>query len=154
MSSRFGPYEHVVRMGGLFVIGIGAFLVLRAVFVPDDFGVYGHYRAGALDDNRKAPLAYAGRAACESCHPDIVETRKGGRHEPIGCEACHGPLAKYAAQEEGAPAPVKPKPREGCLTCHSKDGSKPAAYPQVVASEHAPEGACTDCHNPHKPGLS
>jgi hypothetical protein len=154
MSSRFGPYEHVVRMAGLFVIGIGAFLVLRALFVPDDFGVYGHYRAGALDDNRAAPLAYAGRAACESCHPDIIETRKGGRHEPIGCEACHGPLAKHAAQEEGAPAPLKPKPREGCLTCHTKDGSKPATYPQVIASEHAPEGACTDCHNPHKPGLS
>jgi hypothetical protein len=154
MSSRFGPYEHVVRMAGLFVIGIGAFVVLRVLFVPDDFGVYGHYRAGALDDNRKGPLAYAGRAACESCHPDIIETRKGGKHEAIGCEACHGPLAKHAAQEEGAPAPLKPKPREGCLACHTKDGSKPEAYPQVVASEHAPDGACTDCHNPHKPGLS
>ena len=154
MGGRFTHYTHVFRMAGLFVIGITSFFILRAVFVPNDFGVYGHYRAGALADIRARVPKYAGVAACAACHPDIVEARNGSRHERIGCEACHGASARHAAGEDNAPKPVKPDTRTGCLMCHVKDASRPIWLPLIVPAEHAPEGACTACHNAHKPGLS
>ena len=154
MSDRFRHSQHVFRMAGLFVVGIGAFFVLRAVYVPADFGVYGHYRAGAIDANRAKPLGYGGRAVCADCHPDVVEARTGGRHERIGCEACHGPAAGHASGDDKAPKPVKPDTRLGCMVCHTKNVSKAPGFPQVTAAEHAPEGACTTCHNPHHPKVS
>ena len=100
MSGPNRHYQHVLRMAGLFVIGIGSFFVLRAIFVPADFGVYGHYRAAALELNRTKPLVYAGRDVCGDCHADIVEARAGGRHERIGCESCHGPAAAHASGDD------------------------------------------------------
>ncbi len=150
--SGFGRHsQHVVRMAGLFVLGISAFFVVRAVAVPKDFGAYGHYRASALESNAARPLVYAGRDACADCHPDVIETRTGGKHEQIGCEACHGAAARHAAQEDQAPLPVKPHPRTGCLRCHANDTSRPQWFPQVVAAEHAGDQICITCHNPHNP---
>lgn len=151
MSGPGRHYQHVVRMAGLFVLGIVAFLGLRAVAVPPDFGVYGHYRASALELNAEKPLVHAGRAACADCHPDIIETRTGGKHERIGCEGCHGAAARHASQEDKAPPPVKPHARTGCLHCHTKDASRPGWFPQIVAAEHAGDQRCTQCHNPHNP---
>jgi hypothetical protein len=151
MSGSNRHYQHVVRMAGLFVLGISAFFVLRAWFVPDDFGVYGHYRASALELNRNKPLVHGGHAVCADCHPDVVEARAGGRHERIGCEACHGPAARHASGDDKAPLPVRPHPRDGCLKCHAKDASRPRAFPQVVAAQHAGEQVCVTCHNPHHP---
>jgi len=64
--------------------------------MPKDFGQYGHYRPGALADNAAMPISFAGRAACEECHADVVEGRAGHKHEHVGCEACHGALAAHA----------------------------------------------------------
>jgi hypothetical protein len=138
-------------MAGLFVLGISAFFVLRAVAVPRDFGVYGHFRASALDLNRNKPLVHAGRAACADCHPDVIEARTGGKHEQIGCEGCHGAAARHASGEDKAPLPVKPHPRTGCLHCHANDASRPAWFPQIVVATHAGDQTCVTCHNPHNP---
>jgi hypothetical protein len=156
MSGWFKDKEHLVRMASLFAVGIGAFLVLKFVFVPAGFGQYGHYRAGALADNRdpvRHPVRYAGRAACEDCHGDVVEARKGSRHERIGCEACHGPSAKHASNPSDV-KPVKPDPRAVCIRCHSASASRPKAFPQVVVDGHASEGPCTNCHKAHAPKIS
>ena len=154
MNGRFRHAQHVFRMAGLFGAGIAVFLLLRWVFVPEDFGVLGHYRASALTLNRDKPLAYAGRAVCADCHADVVEARAGGRHEQVGCEACHAPAARHASGDDKAPRPVKPDGRIGCLACHDRDASRPATHPQVVASEHAGDAVCTSCHQPHNPRLS
>ena len=153
MSGRFRDYEHVLRMAALFVLGVVVFIAVRSWMVPDDFGVYGFFRAGALDDNRAHPLVYAGRAACVDCHSDLVEERKGSRHEKIGCEACHGPLARHASGEDDA-KPVKPDGRATCIRCHESKAGKPAGFPQVNAAEHAESGPCSECHNPHRPAVS
>ena len=153
MSGRFRDYAHVFRMAALFLAGTLLFLVVRAWLVPEDFGVYGHYRAGALADNRAHPLAFAGRASCVECHDDIVAARTGGRHERVGCEACHGPLASHASGETDA-KPVRPDPRALCVSCHDARVGKPAGYPQVHPDEHAAEGPCTACHQPHNPAIS
>jgi hypothetical protein len=150
--ARFGHANHVMRAAALFVSGLAIFLVARRAMVPSDFGVYGFYRAGALADAAARPLAFAGQAACFDCHDAIVAARSGGAHERIGCEACHGPLARHASGD----ADVKPKelsPRHLCLTCHLKSAGRPGAVPQILPSDHAPEGPCTACHLPHNPRI-
>lgn len=153
MSVRFDDYRHVVRMALLFALAVALFLVVRAVFVPSTFGLYGHYRAGALDDVRVHPVKYAGQAVCVDCHSDVQTTRAEGRHARLSCEGCHGPLAAHANDPTGAAA-TRPDGRAPCLRCHTQNPARPRTLPQVVVSEHAEEGPCTACHQPHKPGFS
>jgi len=156
MSGWFEDKGHLVRMASIFAAGIVVFLVLQAAFVPPGFGVYGHFRAGALDDNRDPalhPIRFAGRAACEDCHADVVQARAGSRHARIGCEACHGPSAVHAA-DPAASKGVRPDPRAVCIRCHSASASKPKGFPQVAVAEHAADGPCTACHRPHAPKIS
>ncbi|MEK6629561.1 MAG: multiheme c-type cytochrome, partial [Acidobacteriota bacterium] len=154
MSGDQNPYLHVFRMAGLFAVGIGAFLVLRALYVPGDFGTFGHYRPAALEANRAVAAKLAGRASCETCHTEIVEARKDSKHGGVGCEACHGPLARHASGDDQAPKPVKPDAARLCLTCHRADASKPRTFKQIVPANHYPGEVCTSCHNAHKPQLS
>ena len=153
MKPRASDYVHLVRMAGLFLVGITAFVVLRWLMVPADFGEFGHYRAGALRDNMARPIVYAGQAACVECHPDVAEVRAKGRHALVACEACHGALAAHASNPDGA-KPVRPDPRKTCIICHTASISKPKSFPQVVPAEHAPEGACAACHAVHSPKIS
>jgi hypothetical protein len=153
MSGLLKNKEHLARMAGLFVVGILAFVVLRWVMVPPSFGRYGHYRGAALGDLSSRPLHYAGQAACEDCHADVVAARKGSLHERIGCEACHGPLLAHV-EAGGEKKPALPDSRVLCPTCHAASPWKPKGFPQVVVVEHSPEGPCTACHNPHAPKIS
>ena len=99
-------------------------------FVPNDFGVYGHYRASALDDARARPIAFAGQAACVECHSDIGEfLRKTARHARVSCESCHGPLATHAAGDEPL-EPAHPDGTSTCVGCHLKSRSKPTTFPR------------------------
>jgi hypothetical protein len=149
------PKEHLVRMAGLFVVGLVVFLLVRAAFVPKDFGEYGHYRAGALDDNRDRPLVYAGGTACEACHSDVADTRKGSKHAGIGCETCHGPQAQHAgADDPGTFKPKRPDPKTICLMCHLENAAKPAKFPQVNPKDHGDGQPCASCHKPHRPEIS
>ncbi|MCL4848557.1 MAG: hypothetical protein KJ066_18580 [Acidobacteria bacterium] len=150
MKGRFEDYAHVLRLVAIFAAGLVLFLMLRAWLVPDDFGVYGHYRARALDANRDHPVVFAGAQACIDCHGDVAETRAAGRHATVSCEACHGALAAHAAGESDE-IPARPDPRVGCERCHDARAGKPVAFPQVDVADHAPEGACTACHQPHSP---
>lgn len=153
MGRAFGPFNHVVRLALLFVAGIAAFLLMRWWLVPPDFGVYGHYRAGALEDSRGRVLAYAGQAACIECHGEVAAIRQAGRHARVRCEACHGPLARHASGDSDVP-PARPDTRALCIGCHAGMRGKPPAFPQVIVREHAEEGACTVCHAAHAPTVS
>ena len=109
MSGGTSNYAHLVRMAGLFVLGILLFLGGRSFFVPKDFGVYGHYRAGALDDARARPIKFAGQATCVECHANIGDLRKTTRHAKVSCESCHGPLASHAALTRMPETPNAPR---------------------------------------------
>lgn len=146
-------YEHVLRMAALFAIGIGAFLTWRSWMVPSDFGVYGHYRAGAVEAAAMRPSHYAGQAACIDCHSDVQQVRATGRHAGVACEACHGPLRAHATGETDV-APIRPSPRAVCLSCHTALLGMPATFPKVVVNEHSEAGPCTECHAAHAPALS
>ena len=144
--------EHLIRMAALFVAGLVLFLIARALFVPKDFHELGHFRTGALADNMAWPIAFAGQEACISCHPDVVEERKGSRHATVRCEACHGPLAKHA-EDPSRTKPVRPDAQKVCLVCHGEDVAKPATFKQVNPKEHMGSGACNTCHTPHHPEI-
>ena len=150
MNKFLKDKEHLVRMAGLFAAGAILFLVARAVFVPKGFGLYGHYRAGALADNMSRPLAYAGRGTCEACHTDVAEFRKGSRHAAIACETCHGPLAAHA-DDPSKLKPVLPSPRTLSLGCHAALPARPKGFKQVDPKDHFPDTACHSCHAPHAP---
>ena len=150
MTDRPRHYGHVIRVLGLFGTGFIVFLFVRWVLVPADFGVYGFYRAGALDAARAHAPAYAGEATCLDCHSDVGELRAQARHKGVRCEACHGPLPAHATGDTS----VKPRalnPRTLCLTCHTARTGAPAAHPQIVAVDHSGDGPCTECHRAHKP---
>jgi hypothetical protein len=152
VAHKFKDFEHLLRLAGLFVAGIVAFVLVRAILVPSDFGVYGHFRAGALADNSQRPLRYAGASACGECHDDVVASRVGGGHEEVRCEACHGPLAAHA-DDPSAQAPELPNPATVCLKCHLPAMAKAGWYPQVDPAEHADNEPCDTCHIAHAPRI-
>ncbi len=150
MRKLFQDTEHIFRVAALFAGGLLLFLVIRAVAVPKDFGVYGHFRARALADNQNKPVVYAGHRVCEECHTDVLEAKRSGKHAGVACEACHGALAKHA-EDPTELTPEKPDPRATCLVCHTANVSKPEGFPQIDVREHGEEGACTTCHTAHNP---
>jgi hypothetical protein len=151
MWSLFGHYGHLVRVAALFGGFVVAFVFIQASLVPDDFGAYGHYRAGALDDNRAHPLVHAGRAACVDCHFDVPEAAAEGGHATIRCEACHGPLARHA--DDPAIEPGRPDAPVLCARCHAANVARPAGFPQVEVVDHAGGESCLTCHVAHNPGM-
>jgi cytochrome c554/c'-like protein len=152
MQVRFRDVEHVLRIGVIFVVAVAAFLVWRSWMVPPDFGKYGHFRAGALEDGMRRPVVYAGQAACVDCHSDVAELRKAGRHAHVACEACHGPLSQHAVGE--GDKPVRPQALKLCPVCHAAGQGKPKTFPQVVVQDHMGDTACTECHKAHSPHIS
>lgn len=150
MRKLLADAQHLVRLAGLFLVGVLVFLVARGLFTPKGFGDYGHYRPGALDDNRAHELSYAGRDACAECHDDIVAARRDSKHEQVGCESCHGPLAAHA-DDPGGEAPLRPEGDATCLACHLDTASRPASFPQVEPRDHADGTPCLECHSPHHP---
>ena len=151
MKRSFKDYEHLVRLASIFVIGLLVFAVARAQFVPKDFGKLGHYRASAIDDIRRRPIAYAGRATCSECHSDVVDEAAPSKHKALPCETCHGPSAKHVDDQE-----VLPKKLDGnfCVRCHAANTGKPSTHPTVNLTDHSdPKDSCTSagCHKPHDP---
>jgi hypothetical protein len=145
--------EHYVRAACLFAALFVVFLGARAYLVPKGFGALGHYRPGALIDNQNRPISFAGRAACEECHSDVAELRVGSKHEKVRCEACHGALARHAANPDSLD-PALPDAKTLCLKCHLQNVARPTNFPQIDPKDHAGDDPCTACHKPHHPETS
>ena len=145
--------EHLVRVVILLALGAGAFLLIRHVVVPRDFGKYGHFRPGSMDDVRARPVKFAGHEACEACHADQAEAKSKGKHVNVGCEACHGALAKHA-EDPSSVTPKLPDTAVLCVRCHEANSAKPKNFPQVVSAEHSAGLPCNTCHKPHDPKIA
>ena len=150
MRSLFRDAGHLIRLAAVFAGLVVLFVIARAVLTPKDFGVYGHYRAGALGDIRAREISFAGRAACLDCHDEIDAVKKKGKHAGLGCEACHRALQKHVADPQ-AVVPDKPNGATLCLVCHLKNVAKPKDFPQIDPKEHAGTDPCLQCHKPHSP---
>ena len=144
--------EHLVRVAVLLVLGIAAFLMIRRVVVPAEFGQYGHFRPGAMDDVRARPIKFAGREVCETCHSEQAGIKAKSKHVGVGCEACHGPLARHA-EDPTSVVPKLPDTAILCARCHESNSAKPKSFPQVVTAEHSAGLACNTCHKPHSPKI-
>ncbi len=150
--NAFKDAGHLFRLAAVFVIGILAFLGIRAVLVPKSFGQYGHYRGDALAEVAARPVSFAGHPACEDCHTDVLEKKKSGRHAHVNCEACHGALAKHA-DDPGSVLPAKLDTAVLCVRCHEANIAKPKGFPQVVSADHSNGMPCDTCHQPHSPAI-
>src|SRR5690348_10908425 len=95
------------------VIGAAIFLVVRTAVIPHSFGQYGHYRGDAIGEIAARPIAFAGHQVCESCHTEVVDQKKLGKHVVVPCEACHGALAAHAED----PASVTPPKLDTAVVC-------------------------------------
>lgn len=141
---------HLIRVAGVFLAGIIAFLMFRAFMVPRTFGEYGHYRGDAITEVAALPVVHAGHQTCETCHTDILDEKSKGKHAGVACEACHGPQAKHA-DDPGSILPQLPDPGVLCAQCHEASAAKPGWFPQVATVEHSGGMVCDTCHRPHDP---
>jgi hypothetical protein len=144
--------EHLLRVAGVFLLAVVAFLGVRAFLVPRSFGEFGHYRGDAIAEIAALPIVHAGHQTCEICHSEIFEQKSKGKHASVACEACHGPQAKHA-DDPGSILPVKPNAGVLCAQCHEASAAKPQWFPQVVTAEHSGGLVCTTCHQAHSPSL-
>jgi hypothetical protein len=150
MREPFRDAGHLFRLAGVFATLGVVFLIARAVFTPAGFGVYGHYRSGALGEIRARGIMFAGRAACVECHEEINTKKKAGKHAGLGCEACHGPLQAHVA-DAATVVPQKPDAKTLCIVCHMENLAKPKNFPQINPKDHAGDDNCIKCHDPHAP---
>jgi hypothetical protein len=144
--------EHLIRVVLLLALGVVAFLVVRRMVIPADFGKYGYFRPGSLDDIRARPVKFAGHETCEACHSDQADVKSKGKHVNVTCEACHGALAKHA-EDPSSIKPQLPDTAVLCARCHEARQGKARAFPQVVTAEHSNGLACNTCHKPHAPKI-
>jgi hypothetical protein len=150
--NAFKDAGHLFRIAALFLIGIASFLGVRGFLVPKSFGQYGHYRGNALKEMAAREVHYAGHQACETCHTDVVDKKRTGKHANVNCEACHGPLAKHA--DDPSEAPAKLDTAVLCAKCHEANAAKPKNFPQVATADHSSGLPCDTCHQPHTPAIT
>jgi cytochrome c556 len=100
-----------------------------------------------MDDIRARPIKFAGREVCEACRSEQAEVKAKGKHVGVGCEACHGPLARHAED----PTSVVPKLPDAAVyaRCHEVNRAKPKFFPQIVTAEHSAGLPCNTCHKPY-----
>ena len=146
--------EHLLRVAAVCLVGVAGFAVARSLYVPKSFGQYGHYRGDAIAEVAALPLIHAGHQTCETCHPDVLEKKKAGKHAGVACEACHGPQAKHAQADDPSSAkPPRPNPGVLCVRCHEASAAKPKWFKQVVPLAHSGGVGCGDCHQAHSPAM-
>jgi hypothetical protein len=142
--------EQIKRLVIIIIILFLLFIFIRPLFIPDDFGIYGHFRASAVDEIVALEIKYAGQETCFDCHDDVMETKYDGYHKNVACEVCHGPGSAHTEDPEAAQL-IAPTGRGYCTLCHEYLPSRPTGFPQIVAAAHNPNEPCIGCHDPHDP---
>ncbi len=141
--------EQPKRLVLVLLVFVGAFIPVRALLVPEDFGKYGHYRPAALEEAAALSIKYAGHGVCNDCHDDVVDTKYAGYHRDLACEICHGPAAEHT--EDSDVLLQAPRERGYCPLCHGYLASRPTGFPQILTASHNPLKPCIECHDPHDP---
>ena len=144
--------QQIISLCVLFSIAVTGFLIARKSFVPPTFGLYGHYRAKAVDEIKAKGTKYAGSEACIECHDVIYNLKAKSYHKNVACEVCHGPAQQHA-QDPTEVKPEIPRDRSKCTICHDYNPARPTGFPQIIASQHNPGKFCTSCHQAHNPML-
>lgn len=162
---------HFARLVALVVVAVSGFLFVRSLVVPKDFGVKGHFRLSAIEDEGKREPRHLGSEACAECHEEIATQWKAGKHTHPQCENCHGPglmHTKLIGEESTSAYPDKilkmknaikrPTGITECKWCHLKTFERPSTLKSIANVEQhitqhkgkfTADSKCVDCHNPH-----
>ncbi len=160
-----GHNKHIMRLLGVLGTIAVLFVVVRTMAVPKDFGKTGHFRFGAIEEEKAKTPRFQGADACKNCHAEVFKIWTAGKHKHhIQCENCHGPRFWHIRQMNGEPDATPPKAYWNatgiveCKRCHVKTFER---APQVKSIESVqahvtemggtfnPTTKCTDCHNQH-----
>lgn len=146
--------EQIWRLVFFFLLILLGYFVVRPALIPDSYGLYGRYRAAAVEELRHPEIRHVGNAACRECHDDKVETHAVGRHERVSCESCHRAGAAHVESwgEEPPFVPAAENIRQFCGVCHHERIARPTGFPQVDITEHMDGLSCVECHDPHSGG--
>ncbi|SLM30056.1 hypothetical protein MTBBW1_2090020 [Desulfamplus magnetovallimortis] len=157
--------KHALRIIIVFssiAIMAGAGLVIKLFLIPDSFGVYGAYRADAIEEEANRAIRHGTNKSCLSCHPYEASIHLKGLHKTISCEFCHGTFADHIDNgKKIASLPVK----KGddittlCLRCHNTEIKarssvviKTVAMPDHLRKQKVKEThSCNQCHHVHAP---
>lgn len=148
--------NHVWRPLFLVLLVIALILSVRAVLVPDDFGIsergymYGWHRASNEAEWKGVRIKYATSRTCPECHPRQSRDLGESAHRIIACENCHGPAYDHPRDPVGLSID---RTRGLCLRCHAKLPYRNARskIPGIDPDAHHPEATCIMCHYPHNP---
>lgn len=154
--------SHLIRIIVVLVVLAVVGIVVRAMVLPKSFGLYGHYRADAIQDEINRPIRNGTNASCLVCHPYIRQMHLEGVHRTVSCEFCHGPVADHV--RDGKVIGLLPKKqgreiRTLCLRCHNRiirarprESIKMISMPQHLEEKHVrTDHICNQCHNVHAP---
>ena len=153
---------HVTRilltLAGLVIAGI----LVRQVFLPDEFGEHGYYRPGAVEEEASREARNMTTESCLECHPLIRKLHVDGTHKTVSCEICHGAFADHVKGDlviGKMPVVRGGEIRPLCLRCHKK--VMRASYPETIKFVALPEHMdkrkvrtehiCNQCHHVHAP---
>ncbi len=161
---QVGSKTHLKRMGLVLVAILALVVIGRIVLTPGTFGRYGHYRAGAIDDELARPLVHETDASCKECHEWDASYHSKGKHKVVSCEFCHGPAATHV--KDGKVIGHLEVQKGGdinrlCLRCHNKVVKarphnekviKLVLYPDHLKKQEVePDHLCNQCHLVHAP---
>jgi Cytochrome c554 and c-prime len=149
MSRFFKMPPQVLRILLLAVGIVAAYSVARYFLTPPSFGEYGWYRGAALAELATRDRVYAGKNACEECHPDEYQKLLKHEHKGLACESCHG--AGQAHARDPQKDNIEKSSFAICLRCHEANPSRPKWHKQIVSKNHYTGSKCTECHVPHSP---
>jgi len=136
--------------------------LFKGLLLPDSFGVYGNYRADAINDAVEVPLRHGTNDSCFKCHSFEAKIHKAGLHKTISCEFCHGTYADHVQGDKKTGAlPVKTGNQITtlCLRCHnteikarSEKVIKTVALPDHLERQQVKlTHTCNQCHHVHAP---
>ena len=158
-----GSYLRRLILTGVIIIGaVGGGLWLKGYLIPPSFGIYGEYRADAIDIEAQLPIRHGTNAACAQCHRWEGKALAKGLHKSVSCEFCHGILADHIAH--GKKTGILPVKKGGdmvtlCLRCHNTEirARDEAVIKTVALPDHLteqkvkPDHVCNQCHYVHAP---
>jgi hypothetical protein len=144
---RFKDFRHLVHAAVLIAAVMVAFLVVRALIVPQSFGQYGHYRGESIQERQNLPVILEYPETCRECHEEELkrdpkepavwpglDTWQTGKHGSLTCANCHGNLKEHVERQRMDPAPTefvvtKDIRPQLCLLCHHAMVARPAVLP-------------------------
>ncbi len=160
------PRSHIYRLLLLLLVLGAAFMLVRALAIPDSWDEQHWFRRDALQTLSALPMRFGGNASCEAskCHEPTkrhdakLQALSHGKHKTLACEVCHGPLLDHVEEGKKVEHAQISATNDLCLSCHRQLVSRPEKFAQFSETllyhelldvrEITP---CRACHDPHEP---